>query len=592
MSLVPVSRRWLRPLTALAFVATLLGCGGGGGGPSTREPLPTLVQDTVPAGARIDVAARNYFVGAPGDYWNYAVAETGGNVSRSVSAASGGDLLITETGGGATGSETLRRTAEGVLLLQPLADIGVPVGDVLSSLLIYPEPFYPVGGERVAIRQGTLGQDLDGDGSPDSFRLEFRQVLVGFETLTLPDGPTADVAHFRDVIRITVRFSDPANDDVTVVGTENSWWAPGIGMVRAERSVADADGRPIEAPQTLSVSSGSVGGQLLFAPRPDGTVTKIPLTHRALVHDAARGRYYASVPSGSSAQPNTIASIDAVTGAVSHSAPIGANPGPLALSADASRLYVGLDGSGEVLQLRLPDLAELSRTRLPSPPGDAQWTAESITVSPLDPGVAAVAMQRVATSPRHTGVALIRDGVLQARTTPGHTGSNVVVFADDGSAIYGFNSETTEYGLRRIALLADGLEETLVVPAGDGSGFGSGTLSMSPHGLLHGRQRRQLPDLALLGSYAADGAGCRWHGPRQRVVCLGDTGGGFDRFIVVADPVGFGVESRPVFLRGYSQESVVELVPGPSGQVALRFGLPYAWSPSSEIWLFTTPALQ
>jgi len=582
-------------LAAWALAALLAACGGGGG-PSTREPLPTLSQDVLPAGTRIDRIAQDHFADQAGNTWTYDSTDSSlpgvTVITRTATAGVGGDLLITESGAGDVTTETWRRTAEGLLLIQPLADTGIDAAaGVLPSLLLYPEPFYPVGAERLLVRQGSLGTDLDGDGRNDSFRLEYRQVFVGLETVTLPSGPLADVAHFRNVIRLTVQPSDPEFDPITLVGTEHAWWAAGIGLVRAERSVADGAGAPIDGVQTLVLTAGTVRGQPLFQPEPDGTVTVVTLAHRALVYDAGRNRYYASVPGSVPGQGNRIATVHPTTGAIGFSAPVGSEPAALALSADGSVLYVGLDGSGDVVRLRLPDMLELGRTRLPAPAFYGQLLAESLAVSPTDPGVVAVAMRRLGVSPRHGGVALIRDDVLQPTLTQDHTGSNVLAFDSGGGSVYGFNAETTESGLRRLTVLADGLQEALVVNANPVA-YGTPSLDASPQGLLLGRTLWRTPDLGLLGQHAADGAQCRWHAARARVVCLGTMGSGHDRHLTVADPLSFSVLATPVFQPGYGYEDIAQVVPGPLGQVALRVGSVYAGDTADAIWLFTTPALE
>src|SRR5258708_34667898 len=66
-------------------------------------------------------------------------------------------------------------------------------------------------------------------------------------------------------------------------------------------------------------------------------------------------------------------------------------------------------------------------------------------------------------APQHAGVALLRDMVMQPKLTQTHMGSNLVDFDSAGTTLYGLNNETTEVGLRRIAVLADGLVEQTVV---------------------------------------------------------------------------------------------------------------------------------
>jgi hypothetical protein len=358
------------------------------------------------------------------------------------------------------------------------------------------------------------------------------------------------------------------------------------------RSVRDGAGASIGGVQTLVLTGGTVGGRTLFLPEPDGTLRVLALAHRSLVYDALRNRYYASVPGSVPLNGNSIASIDPATGAVSYSQPVGSEPAALAISADGSVLYAGLDGSGDVLRLRLPDMAELGRTRLPAPELYGQLLAESIAVSPADAGVVAVSTRRVGVSPRHGGVVLIRNGVLQPTMTQDHTGSNLLTFGGDGNSVYGFNNETTEFGLRRLAVLADGLQEVQVVDAGGSGGFATSALSYSPRGLLLGRALWQTPDLALLGTHAAEGGLCRWHAGSARVVCLGTASSGEDRFLTVADPLSFVIQATPVFQTGFGQEPIAQIVPGPRGQVALRIGFVYVGTAADAIWLFTTPALE
>ena len=61
----------LRIILLSVAVAILSACGGGGGssGPAVRAALPRIVEDTVPAGERLDLRSRNYFPAVAGDTW-------------------------------------------------------------------------------------------------------------------------------------------------------------------------------------------------------------------------------------------------------------------------------------------------------------------------------------------------------------------------------------------------------------------------------------------------------------------------------------------------------------------------------------------
>lgn len=593
------SIRMLRLLAAMLSAALLLSAcgGGGGGGPTVRQPLPTLSQDILPSGARLDRRADNHFPGALGDRWVYdrlvdnALA---GDVTRSVAQANGNEFVVSEIGPDGPDQLTYRRTNEGLVVVNPLADVPIPaLQQALPTLLEYPEPFYPVGAARQVIRQGSLG-DLDGDGAAESFRIEYRQTLVGFETVTLPTGPIANTAHFRNVVTVTLQPSDVDEAIVTAVATEDVWFAPGIGLVQTTVSGADGNGNVVQRPYTLRLRSGTVGGEPLFVPPPDGALTKIALTHAALVYDAPRQRYLASVPGSVPNVGNRIAIIDAASGTVSYSAPIGSEPGALALAADGSALLVGLNGTGEVLKLRLPDFAEQWRVVLP--PGNfGANRAESIAVAPTDPDLVAVSLYRQSVSPRHDGVVLIRAGVVQPRRTQDHTGSNLIVFDADGSKLYGFNNETTEFGLRRIALLADGLQEETVVRNAVTDGFPVRSLDRvggAGGRVLVGRTLYATPALTLAGQVGVGASACRWHADAARIVCLATSGTG-DRVLQVVDPVSLLIGATPVFARAASMPpDVGEVVPGGRGAVALRIGSAMSvYQPAFAVWLFASPQL-
>src|SRR5262249_17252705 len=139
--------------------------------------------------------------------------------------------------------------------------------------------------------------------------------------------------------------------------------------------------------------------------------------------DSGRNVYYASVPGSVIGAGNSIATIDPATGQVTPSAPIGSEPGALALASDGSVLYVGLDGSGEVIRLALPSMTPQGRVRLAVDSSFGSTRAEAISVSPADATVAAVSMAYFGVSPRHAGVALLRDMVMQPKRTQVHTGS-------------------------------------------------------------------------------------------------------------------------------------------------------------------------
>src|SRR5262249_24513857 len=78
-----------------------------------------------------------------------------------------------------------------------------------------------------------------------------------------------------------------------------------------------------------------------------------PLATNDIIYDAFRQKIYASIPSRSTSNPNTVTVIDPVTGNIGVSLPVGSEPAKLAISDDGQILYVGLDGEAAVRQVNL-----------------------------------------------------------------------------------------------------------------------------------------------------------------------------------------------------------------------------------------------
>lgn len=581
----------------------LVACGGGGGGgtsaaadPAVRAPLPPLIQDTEPVGPTISTAGQVYFPTTLGDTWDYSYTENGAakpGVNRSVSASSpAGFTIRTLQIGGTPDFQNYLRTGNGNLTLAPVPTIPPAAQALIGDLLEFPEPFFPIGGVRVSIRQGNWGADLDGDGVSESLRFEFRQVFVGFETVTLPVG-SATAAHFRNTIVFTISPSKLTSPALTVSATQDDWWALNIGLVRRDNITSSTSGGFTTA--SMQITGSTVGGVVLFqAPPPpalDGVLIKIDLQHSDLIYDRLRNRYYASISSSAIENSNRIAIIDAANGSVSYSAnPVGSDPGSLAISTDGSVLYVGLSGTGEVVKLSLPSMSPLSSVQFPMSNNSGQIYAGKIAVSPIDPDLIAVSLRYVGYSPNHAGVALIRNGVIQPRQTQTHTGSNLIVFDPNGQFLYGFNNETAEYGLRKIQVLDDGLAELFVV--GTNPGYGLISLQFSAGGnVVLGNTLRRSSDLQLIGTVSSTVTGCRSI-DALRLVCLQTADAYYNGRVLIAVSNSFVSQTSLVYdLSPSVAAEPFAIVPGPTGQIAIRNSTgPLGGIPS--IWLFTSPSLQ
>jgi hypothetical protein len=588
----------------------LAACGGGGGssGDNTsgaeapavpagsRPPPATARSDDNPAGARVDRRADNYFPMAVGDQWTYErTDETGGSTRtvtlRIVGGSSAGTVGWQESDP-VDGDGTLdyRRTAEGLEAVRPFTG-GLPnaAAQLVGDPLEYADPFYAVGSVRRVRRQGSYGQDIDGDTVHEGFAFELTQTFVGFEDYRI-GARTVQAARFRTVYRLTVMYSKSlANGaypaDYVFTATDETWWGPAIGLLRSDRRFEDSARSTVDPPHTLRLVQGTVNGQAIALN--DLVTRRVAVQHNALLFDAQRGVYYASVPGAAAGSGNRIASIDPATGAVTYSLPVGSEPNAMAIAADGASIYVGLDGSGEVVRLALPGFAELGRVRLPSTSFYGQFTAETLAASPVDADVFAVALARTSVSPKHGGVALVRAMQLRPRQTQDHTGSNLIVFGADGQSIYGYNNESTEFGLRRLEVLADGLAERQVINFG--GGFYQRVIDRRGERLLVNNRVARTPGLELDGQLGF-GAGCRF-AATDRILCLGTALGATPR-LLVADLASYALVDT-LTLPSNAGLDFGTLVPGPAGTVAIRTGTSHpAYTGATGILLVTSARLQ
>lgn len=587
--------------------AMLAACGGGGDGGSagvepppapvvpagSRTPPPTVRSDENPAGARVDRRSDNYFPMALGDLWTYERTDGAGNSTRTVTVrivagSTAGTVGWQETDPvDGAGTSEYRRTAEGLEVVAPFTG-GLPdaAAKLVGNPLEYADPFYAVGSVRRVLRQGSYGQDVDGDGVHEGFSFELTQTFVGFEDYRI-GARTVQAARFRTGYRIVAMYSKPlANGafpaDYVFKGTDETWWGPGIGLLRSDRQFEDSTRGTVEPAHTLRLVKGTVAGQDVVVD--DVATRSVALQHNALVFDARRGVYYASVPGAAVGSGNRIAIIDPASGTVTRSLPVGSEPNAMAIASDGASIYVGLNGSGEVVRLALPGFAEIGRVRLPSSSFYGQFVAETLAASPVDADVFAVALARPGVSPKHGGVALVRAMQLQPQQSQDHTGSNLIVFGADGQSVYGYNNETTEFGLRRLEVLPNGLVERQVISFG--GGFYQRTIDRMGERVLVNNRVARAPGLELDGQLGY-GTGCRFAGA-GRILCLGAAPGSTHR-LLIADSGSYALLDT-VSLPASAAIDYATLVPGPAGTVAIRTGTSHPANTEATGILFVSSA--
>jgi len=126
--------------------------------------------------------------------------------------------------------------------------------------------------------------------------------------------------------------------------------------------------------------------------------------------DATHGLIYASLPS-SDTNGNSVVAIDPVAGTAGTPQPAGSNPDPLAISGDASYLYVGLDGTGAVERFNLPSMTLDTGLSLQLPISSefGQQVALSLAAAPGSPHTIAAILGNYSWGPPNTGGTVVYD---------------------------------------------------------------------------------------------------------------------------------------------------------------------------------------
>jgi hypothetical protein len=271
-------RPGLLPTLAIAISLALSGCGGGGGQPDataaaeSNAPLPTVIEDQLPLATATDLSAQHYNPLGVNDSWTYNKldgegADTGTLFLRQVSAGSdtGSSVSVTETDGASEpDTTTYAVSVTGLFDSNPLGEAPAAAKAIVGTLLDHPYLFYPQGSVQTQIRQGNWGEDLDGDGLPESFRLVSEISFLGETDISVPTFAISDVhvMHLRRSVVLTIYPSRKGSTPLQVSGTEDNYAMAGVGPVQLVRVVVDTTGQSSQA-YTLVLQSAMVNGQLL-----------------------------------------------------------------------------------------------------------------------------------------------------------------------------------------------------------------------------------------------------------------------------------------------------------------------------------------
>ncbi len=297
-----------RCAAAFALLALLSACGGGGGGDAATaphsEPLG-LVPPAPALGATLRADAATLRPLHAGAVWRYR----GTQVRRSGGVPISYETQTTQTvaAGSQTGDEASTNGANGGP--ETVAVTVVPGGTVSSRSSIdfagkgVPEIVNLIE-LRSPVRQGdqytTLQKrytdtniDVDRDGRPDTLDVAVYSSVIGTERLTLQDVPALQAVRVDTTLRLRVTPSGSGVALAPVDSTIQTWYAPGIGIVR-QRSTQPygLDGDALILDEGLRAYDGGSSG---FGAMPtiDATVPSGPLAGKTLSDSSFGLRVYA-----------------------------------------------------------------------------------------------------------------------------------------------------------------------------------------------------------------------------------------------------------------------------------------------------------
>jgi hypothetical protein len=154
------------------------------------------------------------------------------------------------------------------------------------------------------------------------------------------------------------------------------------GQLQAQLTASQVAKPEIAQVSVLNPAPGGVSAPLNFNVSYPALVRILNIPANDLVWDPKAQRIYASLPSSFGTNGNSIAVIDPTTAEVTGYYFVGSEPNQLALSADSSYLYVGLNGNGSVQRMILPGFTPDINVSLGTSESGGPNTAGALQVSP------------------------------------------------------------------------------------------------------------------------------------------------------------------------------------------------------------------
>lgn len=119
-----------------------------------------------------------------------------------------------------------------------------PTDLITPQIVPYQEVQFPLqaGASFTVTKVGiNSGQDVDGDGKPESAVLTQVVTVVDFETVMVAAGTFSNAAQIKSVVTVVVTLSKNGAT-FTVVEIETVWLAPGVGPIKRQINVTQSPG--------------------------------------------------------------------------------------------------------------------------------------------------------------------------------------------------------------------------------------------------------------------------------------------------------------------------------------------------------------
>ena len=182
----------------------------------------------------------------------------------------------------------------------------------------------------------------------------------------------------------------------------------------------------------------------------------LPLPNGAVAYDASRGVVLVGVAGDVPVLGSHLVELDPQTGAIGRRVALGSTPTVIAVSDDGSRAYAGYDGAAFMTEVDLVDFRVVRTIPLGSGSGGV-WFAEDIEVQPGRADVVAVTRRNARRSPRFEGLVIYEAGVARPNVVFDHLGPTRIAFGSRPDVLYGYNNETSSFGLFTMAVDDDGV---------------------------------------------------------------------------------------------------------------------------------------